>query len=85
MSKKVKSLTLALGEVTGHHHTISANGNAEIEVLEDTEFSKTFAVSGTGDLVHQEHDRIVFNDELVVSNIQIEYDPFSNAVRRVMD
>jgi len=55
--KKTKVVTLALGEVTGHHHTLNtgAIGYAEDEVsLADyIEVEELLA-----DLTHQEHDTI---------------------------
>lgn len=77
--KNLKSLTLAYGEVTGHHHTIEG----DIELLEQNNDYIVF--KGTGILSHQEHDIMSFEDEIVVSTHQVEFDPFNDVIRRVLD
>jgi len=57
--KTVKKLTLALGEVTGHHHSIYGGGAVgfadDEEALAD--YVSVSAPEGV-ELVHQEHDTI---------------------------
>ena len=79
--KKVDEFTLALGEVSNHHHTVYG----DIDVLEQTEYSRAFFVNGEGKLTHQEHDTMVFTDEIVVSTNQVEYDPFNKIIQKVKD
>lgn len=82
MSKKIHSLTIALGEHSGHHHTITG----EIDIILDSPDIKIF--SGSGILKHQEHDLMLFDleeDEIVVTTIQEEFDPLTGNIRQVLD
>lgn len=80
--KRTKKVTLAYGEVTGHHHSIFSgavgfaddeNGVAEYLQVEDS----------VADLVHQEHDVIELPAGKYRSVIQSEYTP--EAIRNVAD
>jgi len=98
-SKKVKKeLTVALGEMTGHHHTIYPTKGSSLNVLsqEDTKEVKPeddfiyFTVEGAPVIVsHQEHDAEVLTptkeDEVYYRVIQDEYQPFENTIQRVAD
>lgn len=77
-----KKVTLALGEVTGHHHSIESGavGYADAE----TSLAEYFEVSGdSADLTHQEHDTINLPKGKYRSVIQSEYTP--EAIRNVAD
>jgi hypothetical protein len=81
--KKTKRCTLALGEVTGHHHTIhdGAVGYADDE-LGLAKFVEVINSDG-GALTHQEHDTIVLPEGLYKVIGQVEYTP--ERLRRVAD
>lgn len=97
---KVEKITLAEGEVTGHHHELIPENTATLEVLtadniEDVE-SSNFNVNelaeaifqvkgGRGVLTHQEHNPIVLEEGVYIKRIQRELDPFENRIRKVMD
>ncbi len=82
-TKRVKNFTVALGEVSGHHHTVYTTG--EVEVLEDAEY-KTWKPTATSQMTHQEHDIQVYEkNRLVDTSIQQEYDPFAKVIRQVRD
>ena len=72
--KRTKRITLALGEVTGHHHSISygAIGYADDEnsLAEYVEVD-----SDSADLTHQEHDTISLPKGKYRKIIQVEYTP----------
>ena len=58
---KTNKVTLALGEVTGHHHTIHANATGYAE--KDTDLADYFEVEGgPAVLTHQEHDPITIDE-----------------------
>ena len=79
--KKVKEFTLALGEVSGHHHTLY--GDIVVEI--DNKDFKKLNVEETI-LKHQEHDIIVVKDnETISTSIQHEFNPFTNLVTKVLD
>jgi hypothetical protein len=71
---RTKKVTLALGEVTGHHHSIleGAIGFADNE----TELTEYFSVeSESANLTHQEHDTISLPQGNYRKVIQVEYTP----------
>jgi hypothetical protein len=80
--KKLNHLTLAKGEATGHHHTIT-EGDAELYESEGTLFLKVNSEKAT--LTHQEHKTI----ELPKGNYEIgivqEYDHFAEEAKKVRD
>ena len=80
--KKLKHLTLAQGEVTGHHHTIT-DGDAELYQNEDgTLFLK---VKEKATLTHQEHKAIEIPEGEYEIGIVKEFDHFAEEARRVRD
>ncbi len=79
-AKKIKGLTLALGETTGHHHTI--NGKAQLYLVGD---QKYFQVFENSILEHQEHKTIPLEKGSYKLNLEQEFDPFLETIRRVRD
>ena len=73
--KRTNRCTLALGEVTGHHHTIHAGavGYADDE-LSLAKFVEVTDSNG-GTLTHQEHDTIVLPEGTYKVIGQVEYTP----------
>lgn len=80
--KKLNHLTLAKGEATGHHHTIT-EGDAELYEHEGTMFLRVNSESAT--LTHQEHSAVVIPRGDYKINIVREYDHFSEEARMVQD
>jgi hypothetical protein len=79
---KTKRVTLALGEVTGHHHSISygAVGYSNNE----NSLSDYFEVEEeSANLTHQEHDTITLPKGKYRKVIQVEYTP--QEIRNVAD
>ena len=81
--KKTKRCTLALGEVTGHHHTIhdGAVGYAD-DKLSLAKYIEVTDSSG-GALTHQEHDTITLPEGVYKVIGQVEYTP--QRLQRVAD
>ena len=79
--KKLNHLTLAKGEHTGHHHTIT-KGDAELYDHEGTLFLR---VNSEAELIHQEHDTITLPKGDYQIGIVREYDHFSEEARQVRD
>lgn len=79
---KTKAVTLALGEATGHHHTIHRGaigyGQAEHGLAQYFEVTEESAP-----LVHQEHDPIPFEKGTYKAIRQVEYAP--GELRNVAD
>jgi hypothetical protein len=71
---KTNKCTLALGEATGHHHTIFDNAIGYASSIES--LAEYFEVTNeTADLVHQEHDTIQIPNGKWKAVIQVEYTP----------
>ena len=80
--KVTRKVTLALGEVTGHHHTIECGAVGYAD--DEANLAEYFEVnSDTAELTHQEHDTIVIPKGKYRSVIQSEYTP--EAIRNVAD
>ena len=78
--KKLKHLTLAEGEVTGHTHRITT-GDAELYEHEGTLYLKV--KSEEASLTHEEHNEIKLPNGNYQIGIQREYSP--EGWRRVAD
>lgn len=79
-AKKLNTLTIALGEVTGHHHTL--NGDCLVYELDKTKYIQANQESV---LEHQEHKTIPIEKGFYKLVIEQEFDPFSSLIRRVRD
>jgi len=72
--KQTKRCTLALGEATGHHHTIDFDAVGYGESA--TSLADYFEVTGeSATLTHQEHDPITIKTGKYRKVIQTEYTP----------
>lgn len=82
-----KAVTLALGEVTGHHHTIhdGAVGYVAEGVADSAQLLAEYVVveHDAADLTHQEHDTIALPAGTYQSIRQTEFTP--QGVRNVAD
>lgn len=83
-AKKIKhdgKFTVALGEATGHHHTLYAND------------MKVYEVNGTyllhlpspTPLRHQEHEEVIVPAGFWSVGFEQEYDPYLDEMRNVQD
>ena len=79
---KLKHLTLARGEATGHHHTIT-EGEAELYEHEGNLFLRV--KSEEAQLTHQEHNTIVLPKGDYKIRIVREYSHFDEEARNVVD
>lgn len=80
--KKLDHLTLAKGEKTGHHHTIT---EGEAELYEEDGVLYLKVKSEEAILTHQEHKSIVIEKGDYEIGIVQEYDHFKEEARRVAD
>jgi hypothetical protein len=81
MGKKEKhSLTLALGEATGHHHTVV--GEATAYIIDGVVYVD---VAGEAEITHQEHGNIALEPGTYRMNKVFEYDHMENEAREVRD
>ena len=80
--KKLNHLTLAVGEATGHHHTIT-DGEAELYEHDGTFYLRVIGDQAT--LTHQEHNVITLPKGDYEIGIVKEYDHLTDEVRNVAD
>lgn len=80
--KLLNHKTLARGEKTGHHHTIT-EGEAELYEENGVLFLRVNSENAT--LTHQEHDPVVIEKGDYEIGIVQEYDHFTEEARRVAD
>lgn len=82
--KKTERCTLALGEVTGHHHSI-LDGNAVGYANDAKSLAQYVRVTNSkgASLTHQEHDTIVLPEGTYKVHGQVEYTP--ERLQRVAD
>jgi len=75
-----KKVTLALGEATGHHHSITSGAVGFAD--DDNGLAEYVSVSDAAILEHQEHESITLPPGNYRINRQVEYTPQRlNAVR----
>lgn len=79
---KTKSNTLALGEATGHHHTLFGN-DVVCYAENENSLADFFEIKTEANLVHQEHDAITLPKGKYRKVIQVEYTPAG--IRNVAD
>ena len=80
--KKLNHLTLARGEATGHHHTIT---EGEAELYEESGVLFLRVISEKATLTHQEHKPIIIEEGEYQIGIVREYSHFDEESRRVQD
>lgn len=80
--KKLNHLTLAKGEATGHHHTIT-EGDAELYEDNGVLYLRVFSKKAT--LTHQEHHAVEIPCGDYEIGIVQEYDHFAEEARHVQD
>lgn len=80
--KSEKQVTVALGEATGHHHTLY--GGLPIELLEYNE-RRYLKIQEDVDFRHQEHSafKVKKGDYEII--IEREFDYFENDMKKVVD
>lgn len=76
---KKKDLTIAYGEVTGHHHTFDSG-----TCMVDSTGQQYVQLEKPAELHHQEHDTLTFQHGVYKVILQREYD-LVEGVRQVLD
>lgn len=79
-----KKVTIALGEVTGHHHTLYGSIPAAIS-LKGFDDKRYLEVRERVYLRHQEHKELPVEIGKYEIIIERERDPFADAMRKVVD
>lgn len=89
-AEKKKGTTVALGEVTNHHHTLyKLSEDTKIELFEHVNnlITEQYVkiTGGKAALKHQEHEVIVLEPDTYKVQIETELDPFAEQLRKVID
>ena len=77
------TVILAYGEVTGHHHTVYADKKT-LKVREVGGITY-IALTIPAPLKHQEHKTLEIPMGIWKMSMEVEYDPFSKKMRKVVD
>lgn len=86
--EKVKhngSLTLAFGEATGHHHTITVPKIDDMEAVKLADGGWLLTLKAEGTLRHQEHKPIIIPAGTYRIGHEREFDWFQKVARKVID
>ena len=79
-AKQTDNMTLALGEATGHHHTLQ--GNCQVYQQGETKYVSS---EGKAVLTHPEHNTVTIEKGNWKMDIEQEYDPFEKIIQKVRD
>lgn len=82
VTKKDKAVTIALGEATGHHHTLY--GGIPMSLLEYNE-RRFLDIQEEVSLKHQEHYELKISRGKYEITIEQEYDYFEESMKKVID
>jgi len=74
--------TLALGEFTGHSHTLV---KGKFKIFNMPTGQKFLEVETPSRLTHQEHKPIEFPKGRYRMDFEVEFDPFAEKIRQVQD
>ena len=80
-AKQIESQVLATGEATGHKHRLVG----QAVILEEPTGQRFVQVNQLAQLVHEEHKPIDLEEGTYAVIHEREYDPFAEAMRRVLD
>lgn len=83
--KYQKELTIALGEATGHHHTLYPQDKKARVRLIEVDGRRFIDVGAEYFLRHQEHDEQIITPGVYEITMEIEYDPFERIMKKVID
>lgn len=90
----LKRIVLALGEVTGHSHSVipigeetelsvyTVDGNKPDATLNDICFE---VKGGKALLIHEEHEPIILEPGIHNRKMKVQFNPFTNAIENVRD
>ena len=83
--KQLKSLTIAEGEATGHHHTIVCDKPNMVLVYQDDNGIKYIQALEDCQITHQEHKTIEIKKGMYITTIEKEFNPFDEEINKVKD
>lgn len=85
VQKEGKSFVLALGEVTGHKHVMTAEKPKDMRIFQDSEGRYVLEVIEPTKLSHEEHATLTFEPGIYLMDMEREHDYFEKQERQVID
>lgn len=76
---------LALGEVTGHKHVMTAEKEEDMHIYQDSSGRYVLQIGAPTKLSHEEHDTLVFQPGIYIMDNEREHDYFAKQSRQVID
>lgn len=76
---------LALGEVTGHKHVMTAEKEDDMNIFQDAQGRYILEVKAPTKLSHEEHQTLTFQPGIYVMDNEREHDYFLHEERQVID
>ena len=77
-------LTIAEGETTGHKHVLLAEPDT-IDIYQDEQGRYVMNVKIEATITHEEHGTKTFAPGLYIQEIEDEFDPFAEELKKVVD
>jgi hypothetical protein len=77
-------LIIAEGETTGHKHVLLAEPDT-IEIYQDEQGRYVLNIKKEAKITHEEHGTKTFSPGLYIQDNEIEFDPFQELIRKVID
>lgn len=76
---------LALGEVTGHKHVMTATKEDDMRIYQDSEGRYVLEIGAPTRLSHEEHSTLEFAPGIYLMENEREHDYFTQQERQVLD
>lgn len=85
LSLNENKFVLALSEVTGHKHVMTAEKEEDMRIFQDAQGHYILEVISPTKLSHEEHATLTFQPGIYVMDNEREHDYFQEATREVID
>lgn len=82
---KKNDFVLALGEVTGHKHVMTAEKKTDMKIFQDPQGRYILEVKAPTKLSHEEHRTLTFQPGVYIMDNEREHDYFEHESRQVID
>jgi hypothetical protein len=85
LALKDNKFVLALGEVTGHKHVMTADKEEDMQIFQDAQGRYVLEVKAPTKLSHEEHQTLTFQPGIYIMDNEREHDYFQQEARQVID
>lgn len=83
--EKLDTKTVALGELTGHHHSFQNKDQVLLFKKPEEELPSMVTIQASSTLTHQEHKPITFEKGVYRITREQSYNPFLKQIQRSVD